>query len=205
MSDHDCDGLLASAENRAKELSSAARQELVEDLARFLGAGSRVWTISRRTRLRRLLADAGVISLGPVLGTVADTPRDDVMDEAVAVLSSAAELHEDVAVWLIDTLGGAQGVAGPSALPPLREVMLRAIAHSRSQLARQSRVRIAFQLARDDSSPAVRDAAIQALSTMGVREGGAVLATLVESLRTTEDSPQVLESIDQALDTLRSH
>jgi hypothetical protein len=199
----ECDALLATAEWRAQEQPQEVRQEVVADIARFLGATSRVWTPSRRSRLRKILAEAGLCSLGPVLRIVADAPRDDVMDEAVTVLSLAAELDGQVAVALVEALVHVQPGLGPGNSDAAHEVMLRALARAHSPIAYEERVRVAFRLAKVDPSPAVRDAAVQALSMMGTREGREILVVLLEKLRDAESNQIVLASIDEAIDTLR--
>lgn len=203
-SDAECDVLLAAAECRAREQPQEIRQEVVADIARFLGATSRIWTPSRRSRLRRILAEAGLCTIGPVLRIVSDTPRDDVMDEAVTVLSSAAELDGQVAVALVEALVHVQSGLGPTDSDAVREVMLRSLVRAQSPVAHEERVRVAFRLAKVDPSPAVRDAAVQALSMMGTREGRDILVVLLEKLRESESNQSVVESIDEAIDTLRN-
>jgi hypothetical protein len=110
--------MLASAESRVKYLPAAVRVDVVADLARFLGATSRVWTAERWRRLHALLAEAGRLSVGPILRAVATTPREEIIDDAVMVLARVAETSsEDVAAFFVDALTLAPVGGGVDALP----------------------------------------------------------------------------------------
>jgi hypothetical protein len=195
-----CDALLGTAGWRMNEPAFAAvRSDLVRDLARFLGASSRVWTTPRRLRLEQLLIDAGPYCIGPVFDTVAAMPRDEVMDQAVSVLAAAATAHEEVAETLA-SLGDAPPAVNP---PAVREVILRSLVRASGPIARQAKLRIACRLA-TDPSPAVRDAAVQALAAIGKGEGHEIVLDLLKKLRAAEREPLVLESIDEAADTVRT-
>jgi hypothetical protein len=184
-----------------KELALApVRADLVRDLARFLGASSRVWTTPRRLRLEQLLADAGPYCIAPVFETVASMPRDEVMDQAVLVLAAAADAHEEVASAL-----AILGTLPPASNPPaVREVIVRSLARASGPVACHAKLRIAFQLGMSDPSPAVRDAAVQALAMIGGGEGAAIVLDLLEKLRAAEREPMVLESIAEAVDSVRA-
>jgi hypothetical protein len=202
VSEADADAMLASAESRATYVPLAVKQELVADLSRFLGAMSRVWTTGRRRRLETLLIDAGRIAVAPVLQTVIATPREEVIDDAVAVLAGIAERLEDAATAFADALTRAQ-IGGPMVAPIVREVLLRALVRGQSERTRSEKLRVAFTSARVDPSPAVRDAAVQALSTIGRQDGAAIVRVLLEKLKVAERDAGVTESIDDALDALR--
>jgi hypothetical protein len=199
-----CDALLASAEARLKHQPPGVRQELVADLARVLGAGSRVWTQKRRARLRRLLADAGPISVDPVLNVAAATPRDEVLDDAVGVLAAACDADDSVATSLVNFLRHVTFARSGAAGAPRREVALRALAASDNPIATEARLNVAHRLARTDPSPQVRDAAVQAISMMCRREGHEIIVDLLMKLKRAEASPQVRESIDDAIASVRT-
>jgi hypothetical protein len=155
--------------------------------------------------LRRLISESGSLGVTPVLRAVVSTPRDDVMDEAAAVLGSAADRDDDVANLLVNVLAQPPAASTLTADPACREVVLRAIVRSRKSITIQNRTRLAYRLAKSDGSASVRDAAVQAMSTMGELEGADVLIVCLEALRAEERSALVLESIDEAISNLRDH
>jgi metal-dependent amidase/aminoacylase/carboxypeptidase family protein len=149
------------------------------------------------------LVSAGLVSVAPVLVVVASTPRDEVLDDAVAVLAAASDAHDTVAAALLN-FAGQSPIVSRSMGPSPREVALRAIARSNSTIAKAARLSVAHRMARSDPSPSVRDAAVQALSQMCPIEGHAVVIDLLTKLRASESNPQVRESIDDAIDSLRT-
>jgi HEAT repeat protein len=195
--------MLAVAEIRLED-GPQRREDLVQDLARFIGATSRVWTTARRLRLERLLVEAGPLAVGPVLQVVADAPRDEIIDEAVSLLAMSAERSEVVANAIVDAVDPSLRRSSLTEPAVVREVLLRALVRAKCPLAAQAKVRIAFAVARTDPSPGVRDAAVHALSTIGDPRATMILIDLLERLRPAEGNAMVLESIAEALADLRA-
>lgn len=199
--ERDCEGMLAAAESRVQYLTEAAREQLMADLARFLGASSRIWTRSRRQRLQALLVNDGLLSIEAVLRTVGETPREEVIDDAVAVLAGIVERHEGAASAFAEVLAPPPSGALTSAT--VREAMLRGLVRARCDGAASSKLRVAYKLASEDPSPAVRDAAVQALSTIGRQDGAQLILDFLERLKRQEQDRMVLESIDDAIEAVR--
>jgi hypothetical protein len=179
--------------------------ELSTYLAGFLGASSRVWTSSRRTRLRLILARTGVEVAPAVLRAVERTPREEVIDDAVNVLAEAARRDERVvravaSRLLVPVSMGAREEADPVVgdHPAVRVAIVRALGSVRSLHARDLRLR-ALALALVDPAAEVRDAAIQSLG----RSADAAAQRLLEQRRPDEGEPFLAEAIDDALAELR--
>jgi hypothetical protein len=192
--------MLAMAESRVKYLTEVARLDLLADLARFLGATSRVWTTERRHRLEELLVNAGRLAVAPVLRSVAATPREEVIDDAVAVLAGVIEKHEGAAAMFDDAL--TPPPTGIATAPIVREVMLRALVRAQCANAAVAKLRVAYVLARSDTAPEVREAAVQGLSEIGRRDGAAIVVDLLRQLKSAEGDPLVIEAIDEAVEAI---
>jgi hypothetical protein len=195
----ECERILAASE------ASAMTAELCSYLSVFLGASSHVWTSARRSRLRLILARAGVEVSSAVLHAVARTPREEVVDDAVHVLTEAARRDERV----VGTLAG--GVLGPASTgarddgDPLvtdhaavRATIARVLGRIRGLRTRELRLR-ALAIVLLDSEAEVRDAAIQALGG----SGDSVAQALLEQRRPKEAEAFLVEAIDDALAELR--
>jgi hypothetical protein len=187
---------------RARSLSEAVRQELLVDLARFLGATSRVWTSTRRRHLETLLIDAGLSAVGPSCRTVGGTPREEVVDAAVNVFAGIVEKHDGAAGAFVEALTSPP--TGITSMPIVREVMLRSLVRGECPDVDGAELRVAYQLAALDVSPSVRDAAAQTLSSFGRRDGGEaeLVLGLLRRLKDDERDHLVLESIDEAIEAV---
>ncbi len=203
MTDVECDAVLAQATSRLKYLPESAREELLTDLARFLGASSRVWTAERRQALRSLLARNDVAGVGAALMAAEKTPREEVVDEAVSVLALSVENDPAMVATFVEVLMPTP--PGMSLTEPLaREIVLRALVKAHCPGARESKLKVAFAMAKSDPVPAVREVAVQALSTIGQRAGADMILVYLRSLRAIEADPQVCESIDEAIAVVES-
>jgi hypothetical protein len=200
VAERDADAILAIAESRVKYLSESARLDLLADLARFLGATSRVWTTERRRRLEALLVDAGPLAVSPVLRSVITTPREEVIDDAVAVLAGIIEKHEGAAAMFAEALSPPP--TGIATAPIVREAMLRAIVRGQCASAAATKLRVAYMLAKVDTSPEVREAAVQALSEIGRCDGAPIVLELLRLLRPGESDPIVVDTIDEAVEAI---
>jgi hypothetical protein len=197
----EADALLASAASRVKYTTDDARRYVLADLARFLGATSRVWTLERRARLEGLLVASGLLSVDPVLASVVEAPREEVVDAAVSVLAGILEKHHGTTAIFEEAVRPPP--VGVATSPIVREALLRALVKAQSPDARDSKLRIAYMLAREDV-PIVRDVAVQALATIGRSDGAKIVLDLLERLKGNERDTEVLESIDDAIEAVRN-
>jgi HEAT repeat protein len=118
------------------------------ELARFLGA-------ARRGLLRRLLQTAGDEAIGPILATIVQAPRAEVVDEAEAVLTALGRESITLLRQLIDLV--------PRTAPPTaRAALVQSLAGVRDPTAK-----LAIEVALNDEAPEVRDAAASALARFG--------------------------------------
>lgn len=178
-----CDRLLDRA---SRILRLAGSIEIVEDLARFLGAASRVWTPARRQRLRTLIASAGEWSVAPVLAEVARHPRAEIVDEAQLVLRDLLRVAPQSA-W---KLAGAV-LTHPNA--NVRALLAASLTHAREPQAHDALVR-----ALDDVSPTVREAATWALAN----RGGRGVRRAIEVRIAKEADAKTREALRDALEEL---
>lgn len=196
MTESECDATLKAAEWRLKEgyLDSS---DIVRDLARFLGAGSHVWTGPRRVRLDRILSEASPVSVGPILQVVANSPREEVCDHAVRVLSAAIERDDSVAEQfyeiLVRTPERPQGLTAP-----VRETMVRALSRATGPSADNYRFSVLVN-AVDDQAPAVREAAVNGLATHTPPNFLRPVIDLLSRVREQEPNGAVAESTDEAI------
>jgi hypothetical protein len=202
-------GIPRTSDECEQVLSAAAAMEMTPNLrdylAGFLGVSSHVWTSPRRTRLRLILARAGVEVSPAVLSAVAHTPREEVIDDAVDVLAEAARLDQRVVGALAGRLlirasSGAmeesdQLASGHAAV---RATIARVLGRLRGAGTRDERLR-ALAGALLDRAAEVRDAAIQALGA----SGDPVAMSLLEQRRPNEGEAFLLQAIDDAIAELR--
>jgi hypothetical protein len=193
--DAECDRILAFGE------ATAIRGDVAVYFAGFLGASSRVWTTTRRERLRALIARVGLEAVNASLIAVARAPREEVMDEAADTLVRAAVVDFDVVPTLADRLisfalkSRAETddplIAGHSSV---RATITRALGRTRGQRTREKRIS-ALACALRDPTAEVRDAAIQALGA----SGDTAARRLLVAHRPEEREPFLVEAIDDAL------
>lgn len=181
----ECDHLLEATRRRMR--SPEARPFFARELARFLGAGSSVWSQERREMLRTVLAEAGESGVDAVLEAVARTSRADSSDDAEAVLREVLVRSPAVASTLSRRFE-------QTTSPAVRASIVRALGESRMRLSPT------LLSAIDDADVEVRDAAATAL---GRQRGTTARAVLTRRLA-REKSPAVRESIESALDELGS-
>jgi HEAT repeat protein len=182
--------------------SSPVTRETSEYLAGFLGAASHVWVAARRLRLLAALARGGVLSVPPILEAVARTPREEVIDDAVAALGEIARRDASVLAGFVAAISTAWSRANPR--PPVldhastRVVLVRVIGGTGRIETRDERVAALANALRDPSIE-VRDAAIQALVSTQDRAAMRVL----EMRLGTEPEPFLRNEITEAIAELR--
>jgi HEAT repeat protein len=182
----ECERLLDQAAHRMR--NPEARALFARELARFLGAASSVWTAERRARLRRLLQTAGDEALGPILATIIQTPRAEVVDEAEAVLTALGRESITLLRQLVDLV--------PRTAPPTaRAALVQSLAGVRDPTAK-----VAIEVALNDEAPEVRDAAASALARFGAHDS---LPALQRRLQ-RERNAVVVASLRAALEELEN-
>lgn len=180
----ECDRLLVQARIRMR--MPEMRAPFAKELARFLGAGSTVWTMDRRHSLHVLLESAGEDAVEPVLASVARTPRAEVVDDAELVLAGFARQSSTNVRVLVQRLGSADSA-------PVRAALLRSLAAVGDPSATPS-----IERALDDDSAEVRDAAATAVSLLGGTNARSALSRRLGR----ERNPVVLASLKDALEQL---
>jgi HEAT repeat protein len=162
-----------------------ARALFARELARFLGAASRVWTAERRSRLRRLLQMAGDEAIGPVLVTIVQTPRAEVVDEGEAVLTALGRESSTLLRRLVDLL--------PRTAPPTaRAALVQSLAGVSDPAAKA-----AIEFALNDESPEVRDAAASALAQIGGPDARSVLQRRLQRERNAVVSASLRAALEE--------
>lgn len=191
----ECEGLLAVAESRLKNQPHLSG-DVLADLARFVGASSRVWTDARRSRLHQILARAGDASIGPLFSAVRSCPRVEVIEETAEVLGDICADDAGITVAVAEGLAAAtRDVSPPFEEPSVREVALRSLVRAFRGDTSDSVLRAFVQVLSGDRSAQVRDAAAQAIAACGAAE----LAPVLRDLRNKETDSLVRDSIDEAL------
>ena len=171
-----CDRVLSLVEREG-----AGRR--LDDLVRFLGAMSSVWTQSRRDRLVAIIASAGERCVPLILDAVTTLPRAELMDEAERVLRSPHVPAAALRGYLFH----------PAYSSDARSVIVRALGNRGD-----ATVAALLQRALDDAADEVRDAAVYALAKVD----GARARTSLEARLSRETSELVRESIRAALDDM---
>lgn len=182
----ECDRLLESAKSVMRMPMAEIRRDLVSELARFLGARSSVWTTNRRETLSGLIASAGEDAIGPVLETVARTPRAEIADDAEAVLTIIVRRSHSVLNAFLVHLDRIL----PSAV---RAVLIRTLFQVGKQVDQNL-----FETALNDDDAEVRDAAAIAIGQLGLGQAKVALERRLKR----EKNPVVIDSIQTAIDEL---
>jgi hypothetical protein len=197
-------GVPANADECERVLRTAEASEMTEDLAEylagFLGVGSHVWTALYRTRLRLILARAGMSAVPMTLAAVARTPREEVIDDAIDVLVDASRRDARVLPALSKAFPMRSQDDRDALLEhaSVRAAIARVLGSVRERGTRDARLR-ALAVALTDPGAEVRDAAIRALTSFG---DPAAQPLLAERLR-SEPEQFLRDEIEQSLDELR--
>jgi hypothetical protein len=189
------DAILAAAARAVRNVD--ARSPLARELARFLGASSRVWSFARRERLRSLLLACRNEGLRATLVAVAECPVPEVMDEAELVIESLVSEACELLTGIVDgrpiSTPGFQTLASS---PAVRAAIVRALA-----VAGPSTTTPALVRALQDEAAEVRDAAAQGLARRG---DPGTKVELQHRLRSEPDAV-VRESLEAALQELNAN
>ncbi|MGA3122903.1 MAG: hypothetical protein ABSF69_19215 [Polyangiaceae bacterium] len=156
--------------------------ELLLDLARFLGANSAAWTPVNRARLRRALAGFdGTAVVDAIVAMIQSHPRTDILDEAELALRGLAPHSASRMRRLVLEPGLDAGV---------RVCILRAAARLDTSGSAES-----VRLALSDPETELRDAAIALLAELALPTGRAWLQQRLDR----ESSAMVQDAIRDAL------
>jgi hypothetical protein len=196
-----CDQLLDAAATRLRQHVLSSSDYVA--FARHLGASNRVWTPPRRLRLREIVSSAGaVVGTTAVTRAVAELPREEVIDDALAVLKVMAERNDEVMTLAIHTLmpalAASLGQPSPIAAESdaVRALLVRLLGGCKLLQSRYGLAPLSFAL--EDASPHVRDAAIQALTATG----GKLARGILQRQRTRESEAFLRDQIDAALEEI---
>lgn len=125
---------------------------------------------------------------GPILATIVQTPRAEVVDEAETILTALGRESSTLLRQLVD-------LVPRTASPTARAALVQSLAGVRDQTAK-----LAIEVALNDEAPEVRDAAASALARFGALDA---LPALQRRLR-RERNAVVLSSLRAALRNWRT-
>jgi hypothetical protein len=198
LDEAECERLLRVAERKLR--SAETRRTTLMQLARFLGASSRVWTRDRRMQLSELLARYDAEGVLCALRVVAETPKVEVEDEALRVLRAIVRSRQAIAGPLAAAVRGS-AVEPPelgalAAVPAVRALLTLALAVA----APTPRQLEAIGAALEDRSAEVREAAARAMATLS-NEGA---LDMLRKRAQIERDELVRQSIADAVEELQS-